>query len=155
MGRAKASPAVVAIALVASSARANPSVWVVDDGEKIRRDATSTPFERGEQNPVWRPGGAVRLFSMRNESVALQVVVEADATPLAGVSVALPRLDGPDPAALVEAASSLSGGPERPIARFVEHFLAVRRASGGATAGESLGWTSRAAPAAGAWGRPV
>jgi Domain of unknown function (DUF4091) len=128
---------------------------VIDDGEKIRRDATATPFERGEQNPVWRPGEPVRLFAVRNESVALQVVVEADAAPLAAVSVALPRLDGPNGAGLLEGAGSPAGGPERPIERFVEHFVVVRRASGGATAGESLGWKSGAAPAPGAWVGPV
>ena len=65
--------------LVAGRVQAAPAVWVVDDGEKIRRDATDTPFEHGVGNPVWQPGQPVRLFAMRNESVAMQVVVEADA----------------------------------------------------------------------------
>src|SRR5258708_2254029 len=106
MGRAKASPAVVAIALVASSARATPSVWVIDDGEKIRRDATSTPFERGEQNPVWGPGRPVRAFAVRSEVIALQVVVEAGDAPLESVFVDLPELAEPGGRRLADHAGS-------------------------------------------------
>jgi len=91
-----------------------------------------TPFERGEHNPVWSPGQPVRLFAMRNESVALQVVVEADADPLASVTVEIPRLDAPDGSVIAETPSS-NDAPSfpRPIERFVEHFLDVRRASTG------------------------
>jgi hypothetical protein len=157
--------ACVAIAgLVAPRVHAAPSVWVIDDGEKIRRDATSTPFERGEGNPVWRPGEPVRVFALRNESVAIQVVVEADDAALAGVTVSLPKLDGPNGATMVEdvvrpvaalEARDRVDGPQRPIERFVEHFVVVRRQSGGRTPGESLGWERGAAPPAGAWVGPV
>jgi hypothetical protein len=115
-----------------------PSVWVIDDGEKIRRDATSTPFERGDANPVWRPGEPVRLFALRDEVLALQVVVEADATPLSGVTVDV-------------ALSSASGAPIAGVARFVEHFVRIRRASGGAAPRESLGWEPGAGPTETAW----
>lgn len=120
-------------AAFAREVHASPSVWVIDDGEKIRRDAIATPFERGEHNPVWSPGQPVRLFAMRNESVALQVVVEADADPLASVTVDLPRLEASDGSAIAEA-SSVGDAPTfpRPIERFVEHFVDVRRASTGA-----------------------
>jgi hypothetical protein len=135
---------------------AAPSVWVIDDGEKIRRDATSTPFERGVDNPVWRPGAPVRLFAMRNESVALQVVVEADDTPLLAATVTLPDLSGPNGAKMFEGpATADGGGPRGAIEPFVEHFVAVRRASGGRVPGESLGWEKGAAPPSGAWVGPV
>ena len=131
-------------------ARAAPSVWVVDDGEKIRQDDTSSPFERGDQNPVWRPGEPVRLFAMRNESVAVQVVVEADTSPLDSVSVDLVELDGPGGAQMLD---DPCGSPAAPgaIERFVEHFVLVRRASGGRTAGESLGWVEGSGPTPGRW----
>jgi hypothetical protein len=133
------------VALLATGrAQASPSVWVIDDGEKIRRDATDTPFERGERNPVWRPGEPVRVFAVRNESVALQVVVEADERPLGSVSVDLSPLSGPEGAVV-----------GRPAERFVESFVEVRRASGGRTRGESLGWEPGAGPAKGAWLGPV
>jgi hypothetical protein len=121
----------------AALANASPSVWVIDDGEKIRRDATSTPFERGEHDPVWRPGGPVRAFAMRNETIALQVVVEAGDAPLPHVTVDM------DPLGAVR------------VERFVEHFLQVRRPSGGRTPGESLGWQRGSGPDPRAWVGPV
>src|SRR5260370_36635 len=85
-----------AVALAPLGARAAPVVWVIDDGEKIKADATSLPFAAGTSNPVWAPGQPVRLTSMRNETVALQVVVGADASGLAAVSVDLDALAGPN-----------------------------------------------------------
>jgi hypothetical protein len=133
-------------------------VWVIDDGEKIRMDAVDTPFERGEGNPVWRPGQPVRAFAVQNETIALQVVVEAGPTPLAGVTVALRRLDGPGGAAIEYTRIARDRIPDvvgRPIEAFVEHFVRIRRPSGGRTAGESLGWERGAAPPAADWVGPV
>jgi len=140
--------------LVAGRVQAAASVWAVDDGEKIRRDATDTPFEHGLDNPVWQPGQPVRLFAMRNESVAMQVVVEAGPEPLDGVTVDLGMLDGPDRAHISDVGMPPSA-VGRPVERFVEHFVNVRRASGGKTKGESLGWESGSGPAADAWVGPV
>jgi MYXO-CTERM domain-containing protein len=125
----------VAGELVPRLAAADPSVWVIDDGEKIQRDATNTVFERGEQNPIWSPGEPARLFALRNETIALQVVVEADDSPLDAVTVELAELATPSNA-------TLAGG----IERFVAHFVLVRRASGGKTPGESLGWEAGSGP---------
>ncbi|HZU84006.1 MAG TPA: hypothetical protein VE987_13855, partial [Polyangiaceae bacterium] len=141
--------------LVGRPAAAGASVWVIDDGEKIRRDATETAFERGEHNPVWQPGGHARVFAMRGESVALQVVVEAGEAALDEVTVSLPELDGPGGAALGDSRAAAPGGPQRPIERFVEHFVEVRRPSGGRVAGESLGWSAGAGPPRGRWVGPV
>jgi hypothetical protein len=112
--------AILGVSLASSKASAAPSVWVVDDGEKIRRDAIDTQFEHGQENPVWRPGEPVRLFAMKNESVAMQVVVEADDVQLRDVSVDLQVLDGPDGAWL--GAAGVSSQVARPVERFVEHF---------------------------------
>lgn len=136
--------------LVAGRVQAAASVWAIDDGEKIRQSATDTPFEHGVDNPVWQPGQPVRLFAMRNESVAMQVVVEAGAEPLDAVTVDLEKLDGPDGAHIWDVGIPQSA-VGRPIERFVEHFVNVRRASGGKTPGESLGWEAGSGPAPGAW----
>jgi hypothetical protein len=155
-GRALVLFATAAVTLCdAHHAESAASVWVIDDGEKIRRDAIGTPFERGEQNPVWRPGERVRLFALRNESVALQVVVEARETPLREVTVSLPRLDGPNGATMGEGIAPRPDGPQRPIERFVEYFVRVRRASGGRNPGESLGWEKGSGPPSDAWVGPV
>jgi hypothetical protein len=151
--RAALAPLLAAATFAAGTARAAPSVWAVDDGEKIKRDATSLGFERGEDNPVWAPGLPVRLFALRNETVAFQVVVEADDAELDGVSVDLDALAGPGGAVLANApgAEDPTRFVGRPIERFVEHYLDVTRASGGRVAGESIGWLDGAAPKAGAW----
>jgi MYXO-CTERM domain-containing protein len=145
---------VVAALLAAARAGAEPSVWIVDDGEKVRADALATPFELGAQNPVWKPGEMAHLFAMRSESVALQVVIEGDDAPLEGVTVDLKALYGPGGAVIGDEGfhATLVG---RPIERFVEHFVNVERASGGRAKGESLGWERGSGPEPGAWVGPV
>jgi hypothetical protein len=147
-----------ATALVAARAAAAPSVWVIDDGEKVKADATDTSFERGQDDPVWKAGDAVRLFAMRNESVALQVVVEADPIITAGISRVTVDLDALDGTGDAEGARLVNPPRHKirpvgaPIERFVEHFVSVRRPS--AIAGDgaaSEGWESGAGPDAKAW----
>ena len=162
LGRRQARPlrGAVAIAVAAATlllasarqARAAPSVWVIDDGEKIKEDATSLPFESGAGNPVWAPGAPVRLFALRNEAVALQVVVEAGDEALDAVTV--------DLVSLAAATARIENAPDatdptrfvgRRIESFVEYFLIVARASGGKTQGESIGWSAGSGPARGQW----
>ena len=132
---------------------AAPVVWAIDDGEKIKRDATSLPFASGKDNPVWAPAQPVHLFALRNETVALQVVVQADATPIAGATVDLASLSGPGGATIANApnATDPTRFVGRPIERFVEHYFDITRASGGSDPPTSLGWSSGSAPPAGAW----
>ncbi|HEY7957543.1 MAG TPA: hypothetical protein VII38_19685, partial [Polyangia bacterium] len=145
--------AIVLTALWGARAAAAPSVWAIDDGEKIARDAIATPFARGIDNPVFAPGGPIRLFSLRNETVAVQIVVSADAAALAGVTVELKALRGPGGATLENAPGAIDPTRfvGRPIERFVEHYFFLARASGGRTPGESLGWSAGSGPAAGAF----
>jgi Glycoside hydrolase 123, catalytic domain len=137
---------------VAARGHAAPRVFVVDDGEKVKRDALDLPFATGADNPVWRPGDAARLFALRDETVALQVVVQADAA-LDGVTVTLERLVGPGGATLANAPDA--GDPARldarVIERFVEHFVYVARASATKSTAESLGWAAGSGPPPRAW----
>jgi hypothetical protein len=74
----------------APTARAGvASVWAVGDGEKIAPDTTASPL--AAKNAAW-DGRAVRLFGARNEVLAFQVIVQADAAGIASLSVALPEL---------------------------------------------------------------
>ena len=147
-------PLVLALALprVASGA---PLVWAIDDGEKIKQDAALPALAKGTGNPVWSPGQPIRLFAMKNETVAFQIVVTADAALLEGVTVDLDALVlGPEPGRKIANAPGATDPTRyvgRPIERFVEHFLEVTRASGGVTKGESLGWAPGSGPAAGTW----
>lgn len=130
----------VAIALAAfgvSPARA-AKVWAIDDGERIGRDAVGTGFAAGLENPVWQPDQPIRLFALRDEVVALQVVVEADARPLEDVTVELAPLAGPNGRAIS-------------IDRFVEHFFHVTRASSARGTDHNLAWASGSGPAPGAY----
>ena len=64
-------------------------VWAVHDGEKVERDAVNHPAS--ERNAVW-DGRTVRLFGARNEILAFQVIVEADASGVGELSVRVPQL---------------------------------------------------------------
>lgn len=149
-----ASLSALVIGLVSSrSALGAPTVWAIDDGEKIKKDTpATTPLARGEGNPVWSPGQPIRLFAARNETVALQIVVATDEAPLTTVTVDLD--------VLASEGAKIANAPDatdptryvgRPIERFVEHFFDVPRASGGKVAGESLGWAPGSGPAPGKW----
>jgi hypothetical protein len=120
---------VAGAAAVASPARA-ATVWAIDDGERVARDGVGSPLARGVDNPVWRPGQPIRLFALRDEVVAFQVVVEADATPLAGVTVD----------------AAFDGATSIRIERFVEHFFDVPRPSSARGTDHCIGWDSGAGP---------
>ncbi len=99
-------------------------VWAVNDGEKIGRDARDHPAQRG--NSVW-DGRRVRVFGARNEVVAFQVIVEADASGIDRLTLSLPRLTGPDGNSLVYKAPEAdpTNYVDRPIQVFVAHYLHV------------------------------
>ncbi len=141
-----------AFALPRVAEGAAPVVWAIDDGEKIKQDEAPAQLAGGAGNPVWSPGRAIRLFAMRNETVAFQIVVAAGDAAISGVTVDLD--------ALASSAATIANAPGatdpgryvgRPIERFVEHFLAIARPSGGKVPGESLGWAPGSGPAAGRW----
>ncbi len=108
-------------------------VWAIDDGERIPRNAVSLPLATGVNNPVWSPGQPIRLFALRDEVVAYQIVVEADGAPLEGVSVDVEPFDGPEGRAI---------GSER----FVESFFDLPRPSSAEGSDACLGWVSGSGP---------
>ena len=118
-----------AVLLPARAAAA--AVWVIDDGEKIGRDETSLPFKTGKENPIWAPGKPIRLFGLRDEVVAFQVVIEADAGPVAGVDVDV-VFDGPGTAIRVD--------------RFVEHFFDIKRHTSTGGTAVSIDWAAGSGP---------
>jgi len=65
------------------------SVWAVGDGDKVARDAASSPLAKS--NATW-DGRTVRLAAARNEIVAFQVIVETDGAGIRALSAALPEL---------------------------------------------------------------
>ncbi len=118
-----------------------PTVWVVDDGEKIKKEDLSSPLKTGTGNSIWSPGSPITLFGLRNETVAFQVIVQAGGS-LDNVTVDLERLTGPGGAAIANAASATDPMrfTGRRIERFVEHYLKIKRASYG------FGWKEGSGP---------
>jgi hypothetical protein len=103
-------------------------VWAVNDGEKVERDDRSSRLREG--NSAW-DGQRVRLFGGRNEIVAFQVIVDADADGIRGLSLALPELrlkGGASPTACIRYAPPAADPSEsagRPIQIFPLHYLNV------------------------------
>lgn len=106
------------------------AIWAVNDGEKIEQDDLNASQKRG--NSVW-DGKRIKLFGARNEVIAFQLIVEADASGIKQLSAALPELKrkgsqhkilyrppGTDPSQTVG----------RPIQLFSVNYLNVTRATG-------------------------
>lgn len=74
---------------IGSSLAGVRSIWATHDGTKVERDDPDHPAKR--QNSVWN-GQRVRLFGARNEIIAFQVIVEADASGITALSAQLPEL---------------------------------------------------------------
>ncbi len=85
-----AVPVVFLLLAAATPVRAGvATVWAVGDGEKVAPDAAKNPLAAG--NAGW-DGHAVRLFGARNEVLAFQVIVQADATGIGALGASLPEL---------------------------------------------------------------
>jgi hypothetical protein len=118
----------LALILTASSAQAEIArVWAVNDGEKIERDARDHPL-RG-RNSAW-DGKAVRLSGARNEVVAFQVIVEANAGGIRELSLRLPTLTSPADRIVYKApAADPTDYAGRPIQIFSVNYMLVSTAS--------------------------
>jgi len=114
--------------LTAQPAAADISrIWAVNDGEKIERDDRSSPLRL--RNSAW-DGKTIRLFAARNEIVAFQLVVEADAAGIKALSAALPGLKSQHGAISYAApGADPSDYVGRPIQIFSVHYLEVTRES--------------------------
>lgn len=113
-------------------ARDGARVFIVDDGERLRKFDVSSPLALGVDNSIWRPDEPIQLAALRDEVVAFQVVVEAGGAALEGVTVELRGLD---------AACPLE------VQRFAEHFVHVTQRSFNVDRPlEALGWRPAARP---------
>lgn len=105
------------------------SVWAVHDGEKVEPDDLAHPARAG--NTAWR-GDKVRLFGGRNEVVAFQVIVEADASGVTELDVDLPKLvrrGGGGEIVYAPPGDDPSESVGRPIQIFTEHYMHVTQPS--------------------------
>jgi hypothetical protein len=101
------------------------AVWAVSDGEKVERDDRAHPLKA--RNAVW-DGRTVQIAAARNEIVAFQVIVEADAAGTRALSASLPALRSRGgKRAIVYAPPALdpSVSAGRPIQLFSVHYMNV------------------------------
>jgi hypothetical protein len=119
-------PIALALALSLCPALAHGGVrrvWIVNDGEKIERDAVAHPA--AVRNSAW-DGRAGRIFGARNEIVAFQVIVEADARGIHALSVRLPALSAASERIVYRPpAEDPTDYVDRPIQIFTEHYMEV------------------------------
>jgi len=98
-------------------------VWVVNDGEKVERDARNHPA--AARNSAW-DGRVARIFGARNEIVAFQVIVEADARGINALSVGLGELRTTSDRIVYRVpAADPTDYVDRPIQIFAEHYMEV------------------------------
>jgi Domain of unknown function (DUF4091) len=105
------------------------TVWAVHDGVKVKRDDRQHPDRA--RNAVW-DGRTIRLVAARNEVIAFQVIVEAGASGLDGLSASLPRLTRRGGGGAIEyrpPAIDPTAYRDRPIQVFSEHYMSVTRGS--------------------------
>ena len=132
--------ALLAVAWPARAGADIAAVWAVDDGTKITAEQIEHPLAAG--NGVFAPAPPrVRLFALRNETVAFQVLLTGGDEDTAGVTVALDAVGPIDN-------RDATGDPDRifvnrHIEIFAQRYVRVRERS------QSLPWRpgSDAAPA--------
>jgi hypothetical protein len=101
------------------------AVWAVSDGEKVERDDRAHSLKA--RNAVW-DGRVVRLAAARNEIVAFQVIVEADAAGLTALSASIPELrrrGGTETIVYAPPATDPTLSAGRPIQLFSVHYMNV------------------------------
>lgn len=128
---ASAGRALLATALLAAAVRPADAgirrVWAVGDGDKIERDAREHPLS--DHNSVW-DGRTVRVFGARNEIIAFQVIVDADARGVRALSLRLPALASADDRITYRApAADPTDYVDRPIQIFPVHYMHVEMPS--------------------------
>ena len=99
-------------------------VWAIDDSEKIRQDDINNPLAVDKKNSVWM-NNTINIFGGRNEIIAFQLIIQADAQGANHVNVAISNLTNGN--------STIPGsgtGPSDPfdyrdrnIELFTEHYL--------------------------------
>jgi hypothetical protein len=122
--------ALLAIALCPATVNAGVArLWATGDGEKIEQDDLASPLRAG--NAAW-DGTKARLFGARNEVIAFQVMVEADAKGIQSLTAAMPELRQRGGAGrIVYAAPGVdpSQSAGRPLQLFSVHYMNVTEPS--------------------------
>src|ERR1700730_17203687 len=101
------------------------AIWAINDSEKIDRDDLQSPQEAS--NSVW-DGHRIKIFGARNEIIAFQLIIEANARGINKLTVALADLKQKNGAAKIVYAPPVSDPTQyagRPIQLFSENYMHV------------------------------
>lgn len=105
-------------------------VWVIDDGEKIRKDDITNPLATDPNNAVWA-NNRINLFGGRNEIVAFQIIIQADEAGASEVNVSISDLKNG-----ISVIPGSDSGPADPfdyrgryVELFTEHYLNMTKRS--------------------------
>ncbi|HLN54592.1 MAG TPA: glycoside hydrolase domain-containing protein [Bacteroidales bacterium] len=105
-------------------------IWVVDDGEKIRKDDVTNPLASDPQNLIW-DGETISLFGGRNEFVAFQLIIQADTLGASKINVSISDLK--NGTSLIPGSATGSIDPfdyrERCAELFTEHYINIPKKS--------------------------
>src|SRR5450759_4857970 len=103
-------------------------IWAIDDSEKIRQDDINNPLATDKNNAVWI-NNSINVFGGRNEIVAFQLIIQADAQGVTNVNVAISDLKNSNSTIPGSAA-----GPADPfdyrgryVELFTEHYLNITK----------------------------
>lgn len=117
----------VVLAAAQQSTDAPFTVWAVHDGVKIMRDDLAHPDRL--RNAVW-DGRTIHVAAARNELIAFQIVVQAGAAGVDGLSASLPALrrrEGGGEIVYRAPAVDPTDYRGRPIQVYSEHYMHVTR----------------------------
>ena len=101
-------------------------IWVVDDGEKIKREDPGNPLAYDQANLVWK-NNTINIFGARNEIIAFQLIIRSEKDGAENVDVVVSDL--------VNGTTVIPGsetGPDDPydyrdryVELFTEHYLNI------------------------------
>ena len=99
-------------------------VWAIDDSEKIRQDDINNPLAVDKKNSVWM-NNTINIFGGRNEIIAFQLIIQADAQGANHVNVAISNLTNGN--STIPGSGTSPSDPfdyrDRNIELFTEHYL--------------------------------
>jgi len=123
------------------------AIWAVDDGEKVFQDDLTHPLKAGGgDNSVW-DGSTVSVFAARNETVAFQLILQADGAGASAVNVTVSDLT--DGSAVIPGSHPLPDPNDTVgvgVELFTEHYLNVTEPSYNDPLYGGFYWTAAANP---------
>jgi hypothetical protein len=104
-------------------------IWAVDDGEKVKKTDNDHPLATSPDNPVWN-GSKISLFGAKDEIVAFQLIIEADASEANNVDVSLDSLTNGSYVIKNTGSSAPFDYVGKRIELFTEHYTKITNKSG-------------------------